>query len=238
MGKARDKKLEMVPVLEVPADDKGFFLERPNRFLARVKLSLGEIAEVHVHDPGRLPQILFPGNEVLLKRAVNPRRRTNWSLLAGRAGNYWVFTNSGYHRRLAERILKDPLLSPFGPFKALTPEPVINGGRLDFFLETEAGGRIYVEIKGCTLAQGEVALFPDAPTTRGTKHMRELLFLRRQGFRAVVWFLIFRPETTSFEPARTIDPQFAKVFEEALEGGVELVTSKFFYDGHTLFLFK
>ncbi len=236
MRKAEDERLEMVPVLEVPADDKGFFLERPNRFLARVKLSSGEVAEVHVHDPGRLPQILFPGNEVLLKRAVNPRRRTKWSLLAGRVEDHWVFTNSGYHRRLAERILKDPLLSPFGPLKALTPEPVINDGRLDFFLETEAGGRIYVEIKGCTLAQGEVALFPDAPTTRGTKHMRELLFLRRQGFRAAVWFLIFRSETTSFEAARTIDPLFAKAFEEVLEGGVELVTTKFFYDGHTLFL--
>jgi len=226
----------MVPVLEVPADEKGLFLERPNRFLARVKLSSGEIAEVHVHDPGRLPQILALGNEVLLRRALNLRRRTKWSLLAGKVGSHWVFTNSGYHRRLAEKILRDPVLSPFGPPKALTPEPVTNNGRLDFLLETETGKRIYIEVKGCTLAQGEVALFPDAPTTRGTKHLRELLFLRQQGFQAAVWFLIFRPETTRFEPARAIDPQFAKAFDQALEGGVELVTSKFFYDGHTLFL--
>lgn len=225
----------MTPVLEVPADTKGIFFERVNRFLARVRLPGGEVVEAHVYDPGRLPQILTPGKEVLLKKADNPRRRTRWSLLAGRAEGFWVFTNAGYHRRLTERLLRNPALSPFGPLEDYTPEPVIEGGRLDFLLKTPAGEKIFVEVKGCTLAKGDTALFPDAPTTRGTKHLKTLLALRRQGFQAALWFLIFRPETRRFAPAQDIDPAFGEALEAALAGGVALVTTWFSYDGRWLF---
>ncbi len=221
----------MIPVFSLPADSQALFVARPNRFLARVRLPQGEEVEAHVHDPGRLPQLLYPQAPVLLKKASNPKRRTQWSLLAGKAEGHWVLANSGYHRRITEEILKRPELSPFGALVKYLPEPRVATGRLDYLLETSKGEKIYVEVKGCTLAQGETALFPDAPTTRGTKHLRTLKELKTSGFETVIWFLIFRPETKTFAPAEEIDPHFAQAFYAALESGVKLVTTWFSYDG-------
>ncbi len=224
----------MIPLLFLPADTKATFITRPNRFLARVKLPEGQEVEAHVHDPGRLPQLLYPQAPVLLKEAQNPKRRTKWSLLAAKAQGHWVFTNSGYHRLLTEEILKRPEISPFGSLAKYLPEPQVAHGRLDYLLETTAGENIYVEVKGCTLAQGETALFPDAPTTRGTKHLRILKTLKEAGFGAVLWFLIFRPETKGFAPAEEIDPAFTQALNEALQSGVKLVTTWVVYDGKWL----
>ncbi len=220
----------MIPVLKVISEQEAIFLRRPNRFLAVVRLANGQEVEAHVHDPGRLPQLLYPGARVVLKRANNPRRRTRWSLLAAKHANQWVFINSGYHRALTEKILRKPNLFPLAPLKEIIAEPQVENGRLDYLLLTEKGEKIFVEVKGCTMAQGKMALFPDAPTTRGSRHLKTLLSLKRQGFGALLWVLVFRPETKYFAPAADIDPCFARIFEEALEGGVQLITMWFSYD--------
>ena len=221
----------------LPADARGRFLERPNRFLALVEHQ-GEVLEVHVHDPGRLPQVLKPGSSVLIKHRPGLKRRTSWDLLAGQAAGHWVFTHSGFHRPLSQALLQEIGPQIFPGLKDFKAEPRIKDGRLDYVFQMEAGPQVFVEIKGCTLAQGEKALFPDAPTQRGAKHLRSLIDLKRKGLRALLWLLVFRPETTCFAPAEKVDLTFAQVFYEALEAGVELKILQFSYDGQALTLHR
>ena len=229
------KKSGSVPVFEIPADTRAVFIRRPNRFLALVEKD-GKVLEAHVHDPGRLPDLLVPGNEVLLKYASRAGRRTSWSLLAGKAEGYWVFANAGYHRQLSGKILSSFGKELFKGLETFSPEPRLEGARLDYLFQMEDGVPVYVEIKGCTWARGEEALFPDAPTVRGQKHLRHLLELKRKGFGALLWILCFRKEAGCFRPAYEIDPEFARLFEEALKAGVEVRVSKLCYDGEKIYL--
>lgn len=221
----------------LPSEALGCLLARPNRFLALVEVS-GQVVEAHVHDPGRLPQVLVPGREVLLRRAHNKRRRTAWDLLAGRARGYWVLVHSGTHRLLTQRLLEERGKELFPGLVSFQPEPRVLEGRLDYFFEMKEGPPLYVEIKGCTLADGKRALFPDAPTLRGTKHLQNLVALKEKGFRTLIWFLVFRPETECFAPEANIDPHFARAFSQALAAGVEVLIHQFVYDGREIRLLK
>jgi len=214
----------------LPADTEGVFLERPNRFLALVDVS-GRVVEAHVHDPGRLPQILRPGTKVLLRKAARRDRRTAWDLLAGQAAGHWVLVHSGSHRPLTQRLLSEKGPEVFPGLVSFRPEPRVLDGRLDYLFEMEVGPPIYVETKGCTLAEGRKALFPDAPTSRGTRHLRSLVHLREEGFRTLLWVLVFRPETECFAPEENIDPLFGETFREALAKGLEIRIHQFAYDG-------
>ena len=216
-------------------DATGVFLERPNRFLARVKIRGGKEkgpVEVHVHDPGRLPDLLIPEREVLLRRARNPRlRKTAWDLIAVRKNDHWVLVHSGLHRRIAEMLLAHSLTNPFGPAERLA-EPRRGRHRLDFLLTAETGSRIWLEVKGCTLARGDLALFPDAPTARGAGHLRELISLKEEGEGAAVFFLVFRPEARRFAPYREVDPHFADLLKEAVSCGVGVYPFLLEYQPH------
>ncbi len=202
------------------SDAQAVFVIRPNRFLALVDLEgVEDRVKVHVHDPGRLEELLYPGNPVLIKREPKPGRKTKWDLLAARKGKRWVFVHSGYHRVLAERILADPDISPLGKVDDVRPEVTFGGSRLDF-LVSRAGGETVLEVKGCTLAQDNVALFPDAPTARGKRHLEELTRLKVEGYDAAVVFLVFA-RGECFAPNTATDPDFSQALVTALEQGVE-----------------
>ncbi len=220
---------------EVAAEEEGRFLSRPNRFLARVSLKGGEIVEVHLRDPGRLPDLALPGRRVLLRRAIRAGRRTAWDLLAFERGGYWCFCHSGYHRPLAANLLFE--MEPFGKIRTFQPEPRVKDGRLDFFLETEEG-EFFIEVKGVTWAREGRALFPDAPTERGLRHLQTLRELLRRGKRAGLMFLVFRPEAREVRAAEEIHPSFAKVLSEAYQEGLRLKAFVLSYDGRYLSLEK
>jgi len=208
-------------VMRIPTDAEGIFLERPNRFLGMVQIpGEEEPTGVHVHDPGRLNEILFPGNRVLLRRAESPKRKTRWDLVAGLCEDHWVLVHSGYHRRIAEAILSSQL-SPLGTVRELRAEVRYNSSRLDFLAETSKGP-VWIETKGCTLCRKGVALFPDAPTTRGKRHLEHLREIRLKGERAAVLVLVFRPDAESFAPNHQTDPGFAEAFWNAVASGVEV----------------
>jgi len=226
---------ERIAVFDLPADLEATFVRRPNRFLALFEKD-GQLLEAHVHDPGRLPDLLLPGKKILLKYCPGPKRRTSWSLLAGEACGHWVFANSGYHRRLSEKMLSLLGEELFPGLKSFVAEPRLGNTRLDYLFEMEEGPPVYVEIKGCTWAKGACALFPDAPTTRGQRHLRHLLELKEKGFKALLWVLCFRKEASCFRPAHEIDPEFARLLEEAVEKGVEVKVSKLCYDGKKIYL--
>jgi len=207
-------------------DQEGVFRRRINRFTGIVDIAGqdGDLTVVaHVHDSGKLEELLFPGNQVALQRAVGLRRKTGWELVAARHGRQWVLVNSAMHRRLAEAIFLDPEISPFGAVFALEAEVSVGRSRLDFLITLKDGGEtVWVEVKGCTLARSGKALFPDAQTERGRRHLEDLIGLRRAGARSAVVILVFRSDVGCFEPHRAIDPGFAALFGQALRVGVEV----------------
>ncbi len=207
-------------LLKVPSDERGIFKERKNRFLGSVKIG-NETVEVHVRDPGRLNEILYPGNEVLLKRAENQDRKTDWSLLAGRVDEHWVFVNSGYHRAITERILEKHRLSPFERIEGYQAEKKLGKSRIDFLLKKDDRD-IWLEVKGCTLAEDGTALFPDAPTKRGKRHVEELIQVKDKKTDAALIVLVFRPDAKCFSPNKKTDPDFTAVFERGVEEGLSV----------------
>ncbi len=222
-------------LIEVPHDVRGIFKSRENRFLGLVEVQgFDALQEVHVRDPGRLNEILYPGNEVLLERADSEDRKTDWTLLAGKLEGSWVFVNSGYHRSIAEELLDDPEISSFGELVDYEAEKRLGESRIDFSLEKE-NEKIWVEVKGCTLAEDGRALFPDAPTKRGKRHVEELIeVIDEESTSAALVFLVFRSDASCFTPHGKQDPDFAGVFEEAVETGLDVYPVKLNYDGRAI----
>lgn len=222
----------MLKVLDIPYHEEGTLLERKNRFLGMVDVK-GETEKVHVRDPGRLEELLYPGNRVLISKANNPNRKTSWDLIAARYGEDWVLVNSGFHPRIARWVLENPKLDPYGTTQDWQQEKKLGDSRIDFFTKTE-GRELWVEVKGCTLAVDGKALFPDAPTTRGTRHVRELIKVVERGDRAGLLILVFRPDAKCFSPYRKRDPEFAAAFQEAVDAGVEVRPLVFSYENRCL----
>ncbi|MBN2587956.1 MAG: DNA/RNA nuclease SfsA [Candidatus Fermentibacteraceae bacterium] len=211
-----------LPLLTLSNLRPAVFLRRRNRFVGIAEIG-GSRFDIHVADPGRLTELLYPGNSILVRPApIGSHRRTRWSLMAGMGESGWVLLNTFLHRRIAESLLSKPAISPFGELRAWKAEvcPAGFASRFDFHLEPEEGGPVWLEVKGCTLKRGRRALFPDAPTTRGTRHMKELAVLSRDGNRCAVMFLVFPGGVQCFAPNGMTDPDFEAAFREALDSGV------------------
>ncbi len=216
--------------IEIPKivfDNEAVVVSRPNRFLmiADVMMEDGTVLKnekVHVHDPGRLKEIIFPGNRVRIRKAGSRKRKTSWDLIYGLVNDTWVLVNSSFHRYIAHSILQDPSLSPFGDVMNIRPEVKVGHSRLDFMLTLKDGSRCYVEVKGCTLSIEGRSLFPDAPTERGTRHLEELIRLKGEGHDSAVLLLVLAPDPISFSPNRETDPVFADTLKKAVEMGVKV----------------
>lgn len=211
-------------VLDIPLDAEGILVCRPNRFLGIVDIITPQEAKaekVHIHDPGRLEDILYPGNRVILKKADGKGRKTRWDLIGGKVGDNFVLTHSGYHRQISNWVLENQIISSLGDIEHITPEQVFGESRLDYLLEG-AGRRTWVEVKGCTLAEDGKAMFPDAPTARGKRHVEELIKALQAGDNAIMMVLVFRQEAKCFWAHEKIDPDFAAAFLHAIEEGVQI----------------
>lgn len=207
---------------ELAWDVSGTLIARPNRFLAQVQLDDRTEVLAHVADPGRLTDLLYPGNRLRLKdMGRRPARKTTHSLVLAALDDAWILVNTTYHRRIAEALLRwDD--GPFGHLTAIRPEVRVGHSRLDFMVAR--GGRdLAIEVKGCALAKGGVGRFPDAPTERGRKHLATLTALVEEGHPAALLVLVLRPDAQAFGPHAEIDPDFAKAFWQAIEAGVEVV---------------
>ncbi|MCD6454069.1 MAG: DNA/RNA nuclease SfsA [Candidatus Aminicenantes bacterium] len=221
-------------VKDIKWDAKGILLERPNRFVGIVRILMPKnlgVHKVHIHDPGRLKEILFPGNKVYLKRENIPGRKTKWDLIAGEVNGKLVFTNSRYHREISVWTINH--LKIFGEVDKITPEFTYKRSRMDFLL-IKKDREILVETKGCTLAKDGIALFPDAPTTRGKRHVEELIEARKEGKEAALLILVFREDARCFSPNFETDPEFARTFLEALKSDVKVYPLVFSYSGESI----
>ncbi len=218
-------------ILEIEGDNEGIFVERPNRFISIVEIN-GQKEYAHVHDPGRLKELLYPGNKVLLKKYEGGIRKTKWEILAAKKDSKWIFVNSKFHRQISEIILKNERLSPIGVIEDLHPEVKVGKSRIDF-LAIRDGKKVWIEIKGCTLERNGVALFPDAPTERGKRHVEELLNMKKMGDDAVIIFLIF-VNASCFRPNYETDEKFSRSLYKAMEHGVSVYPLLLNYDGRAI----
>lgn len=215
----------MVKLTDIPYDSEAVFIKRPNRFLAYVDIVFPcheKAVSAHVHDPGRLKELLYEGNRLLLRKADNPNRKTAYDVVAAKYLGHTILINSAYHRKISEKIFSHEEISPFGKIIKARAEVRYGQSRFDFLLTGDTGEDIWVETKGCTLTIEGRAQFPDAPTARGRRHLEELMKIKEEGKRAAVIFLVFRPDSLSFSPKRDTDPEFSNALEEAYEKGVEI----------------
>ena len=215
-------------LLRIPGGEPAVYLERPNRFLLVARRPSGEKVKVHVPDPGRLLELLYPGNEILILPASSSVRKTRWSLLGASSASGWVLVNTFYHRKIATEIFNSHL-SPLGPLDRLQAEvkSPLGGSRFDFL----ANENIWIEVKGCTLLRNGAAMFPDAPTSRGRKHVMELTEMSRRGMSAAIVFLVFVQGARFFTANRETDPRFASALDAAAEEGVMIRCLLLSFDG-------
>ena len=209
-------------IYEIEINETGKFLERPNRFICEAELSDGKIVTAHVHDSGRIKELLYKGNSVSLRKAKDTsKRKTEWDLISAKAEDGEdILLNSSFHRYISENILRDGEISPLGNADNVKAEVKYGHSRLDYLLEKD-GEKIWIEVKGVSLSENKHAVFPDAPSTRACKHLETLMELKEKGERACVLLLIFR-DSNDFSPNFKTDPDFSELFYKAIEKGVEI----------------
>lgn len=197
------------------------FIERPNRFLARVELQNG-IVEAHVPDPGRLEELLLPGKRIRLRAAKAGPRRTSWDVIGVECPAGWVNIDSRLPNLLFGEELREGHLEEFPNVRKVVPEYRFGASVLDFYLEAREGPCL-IEVKGCTLVEDGRALFPDAPTARGTRHLRELARAIDVGWRSCLVIVVKREDALLFAPNTHTDPVFSSTLREVHNLGVEII---------------
>ncbi len=199
----------------------GTLIKRYKRFLADVLLEDGSEVTVHCPNSGSMKGCAVPGSRVLLSRSPNLERKypLGWELVL--ADGFWAGINTGLPNRLTREAIENGTVRELQGYATIRPEvPYGEHSRIDLLLEGPTG-RCYVEVKNVTLVEDGRALFPDAVTTRGQKHLQELMRVVREGDRGVIFFTVQRGDGTSVSPADTIDPEYGRLLRLALENGVE-----------------
>lgn len=196
----------------------GKFLSRPNRFIAYVEID-GQKTVCHVKNTGRCKELLVPGAQVFCEKSPNPNRKTAYDLIAVQKGSRLINMDSQAPNAAAKTWL---LRGGLGEIQDLKPESFHKDSRFDFSF-TKDKKPCLLEVKGVTLEADGVCAFPDAPTTRGTKHLASLTEAARNGFGAYVLFVIQMEEVSCLHPNDVTDPAFGQALREAAAAGVEIL---------------
>ncbi len=201
---------------------EAIFLKRPNRFIAQVLID-GKEEIVHVKNTGRCKELLLPGARVILEDCShNPNRKTKYSLIAVWKGDMLVNMDSQVPNAVIFDALKTNKIPEFQKLEFIKREVTFGDSRFDIYFESpmEKG---FIEIKGVTLEDNGIAMFPDAPTTRGTKHVLEMIEAVREGYRGVILFLIQMKGPKLFRLNWQMDKEFSKAVNLASKNGVEIL---------------
>ena len=194
----------------------GKFISRPNRFIAEVDI-LGKKKICHVKNTGRCRELLLPGVEVILERSSNPSRRTEYDLVAVYKGDTLINIDSQAPNKVFGEWVKKADF--FKKTTLVKPEFTYGNSRFDYYIEAD-GKKILAEIKGATLENDGVVLFPDAPTERGVKHINELIEAKKNEYEAHIFFIIQMKKCKYFTPNRETHKEFADALKRASENGV------------------
>ena len=194
----------------------GIFVDRPNRFIAHVEVN-GAVETVHVKNTGRCKELLLPGTAVRLEVSDNPKRKTKYDLVAvHKQGLGWVNMDSqAPNKVVGEWLAKQG-------YDYIRPEFTYGKSRIDFYME-KGEQKYLLEVKGCTLEVDGIGYFPDAPTDRGVRHLRELMKAVSEGYKCYVAFVMPMTGITEVRPNAEIHREFAETFYEAKAVGVEVL---------------
>ena len=210
---------------------KGIFKNRPNRFIAEVEVG-GEVEIAHVPNTGRCKELLVEDAVVWLEPSDNPNRKTKFSLHFVENKGVLVSLYSQQANSIVFDAIKEGKIKELYGYDYFKREKTVGNSRIDIYLAKKEDGccgmsfledSCFIEVKGVTLIVDGEARFPDAPTERGAKHLKELIELKKQGNRCVVFFLIQHPAGNFFRPNWENDPTFSKTLNEAHEAGVEIL---------------
>ena len=196
---------------------KGTFIDRPNRFIATVEIN-GKTEACHVKNTGRCKELLVKGAVVYLAASGNPERKTRFDLVSVKKGDMLINMDSGAPNKAAGEYLR----KIYGKDALIKPEKVYGRSRIDFYVEAK-GEKRFIEVKGVTLEEKGSALFPDAPTERGVKHIYELCNAVNEGYKACILFVIQMKGIKDFSPNDKTHKAFGEALRYAEKHGVEIM---------------
>ena len=194
----------------------GIFIDRPNRFVAHIDID-GSIHTVHVKNTGRCKELLLPGVEVYLAVSDNPARKTRYDLVAVEQAGFGLINLDS---QAPNAVVKEWLLRQ--DYDYVRPEYTYGNSRIDFYME-KSNDKYLMEVKGCTLEIDGIGYFPDAPTERGIKHLRELTAASALGYKSILAFVIQMEGVHMVRPNMETHPVFGQAMKEALDAGVEIL---------------
>lgn len=206
---------------------KGIFIKREKRFIGYVDMD-GVVNKVHVKQTGRCEELLIPGTTVFVETALNQDRKTKYTLIAViKANGRLINIDSQVPNKVFQEALENGLeLSGFKAPYRIKPESVYGSSRFDFRLDNNIPGEqntAYVEVKGATLEEDGIVLFPDAPTERGLKHVNELITAREENYEAYIVFIIQMNDVKYFTPNMRTHPEFGHGLKAAMDKGVKIL---------------
>lgn len=195
------------------------FLTRPNRFIATIELE-GKEEICHVKNTGRCRELLLPGADIFVQRCDNPARKTKYDLISVYKGDRLINMDSQAPNPVCREWLEQ--CGRFGDITLIKPECRYRDSRFDFYLESDGIGR-FIEVKGVTLERDGAVFFPDAPTLRGVKHLKELATCIGEGYRAAVVFIVQMSGVSFLSPNDETHPEFGNALRAAANAGVEII---------------
>ncbi len=207
-----------LPIFKIPNLMKGYFQSRPNRFTSEIKYK-GKIETAHIHDPGRMKELLLKDAEVLF---TTSNGKLTYYIKAIKVDGEWVLIDTAQHSKIARKIFE--YLPEFSKFTEIKSEVKIGNSRIDFTLDG-----VPLEVKGVSLVKGDLALFPDAPTARGARHVGEII-----EHNGIILFLVVR-KAKSFAPNKEMDPKFTEKLVEARKKGIKIIAVQISFDGEMLY---
>ena len=203
--------------MKYPSTVTASFISRPNRFIATVQLD-GQIETVHVKNTGRCKELLIPGAKVVLAPSDNPARKTGYDLIGVYSRGVLLNMDSQAPNAAAREYL-----AKLYPGASIKSEYRHGDSRLDFYIERKCEKPVFVEVKGVTLFDGDTAMFPDAPTERGVKHIRHLISCAESGAEALMLFIVQMKGVSRLIPNDATHPQFGQALRDAARAGVKIM---------------
>ncbi|MBN2365117.1 MAG: DNA/RNA nuclease SfsA [Calditrichaeota bacterium] len=201
----------------------GTLVRRYKRFLADINLHSGEAVTAHCPNSGSMRGCYFPGNPVMVTFHDFPSRKLKYTWELIRVDNLWIGINTQHPNLLVKEAIIRGRIGELNGYQQIRREVKIsNESRIDLVLESDSQ-KCFIEVKNVTLVENGIAFFPDAVTLRGQKHLKELVKLKKSGYRAIIFFVIQRTDSTCFRPADHIDPDYGKLLRLSVENGVEIL---------------
>jgi sugar fermentation stimulation protein A len=198
--------------------------DRYKRFLSDIELENGEIVVAHVPNTGSMTTCWGVGWDVYVTHNNDPKRKLSYTLELTHNGDSFICVNTGMTNKIVKEALELGKIKELKEYQEIKPEKKIYDSRLDFYLTGEGLQDAYVEVKNVTLlGDKKKALFPDSVTTRGQKHLTDLIKIKEDGHRAVMLYVLNRTDVNSFQPAEDIDPKYAQLLRDARDAGVEIL---------------